>query len=90
MNNIVSGLYAVYIAYNVNVLLLYLTTLCRLKSADRVFWLCFPAKNHTWQAKPYSPMTEKEYIYVWLVIHYLDFDSVEPYYECSQQLEIDN
>jgi len=59
MNNIVSGLYAVYIAYNVNVLLLYLTTLCRLKSADRVFWSCFPAKNHTWQAKPYSAMAGK-------------------------------
>jgi len=52
----------------------------------------FRKKSH---AKPYSAMTgksrsAKEYIYVWLVIHYLDFDSVEPYYVCSLQLEIDN
>jgi len=32
----------------------------------------------------------KEYIYVWLVIHYLDFDSVTLYYVCSLQLEIVN
>jgi len=30
----------------------------------------------------------KEYTYVWLVIHYLDFDSVALYYECCPQLEI--
>jgi len=41
-----------------------------------------------WQAKPYLAMTgenlsAKEYIYVWPVIHYLDFDSVAPYYVCS-------
>jgi len=83
--------------------------LCGLKSADHVFmpptklcpkdtflvWSCFPAKNHMWQAKPYSAKagkspSAKEYIYVWLVIHYLDFDSVAPYYVCSPQLEIVN
>ena len=65
--------------------LLYLTTIRRLISADRVFWSCFPAENHTQQAKPYSAMTgknrsAKEYTYDWHVIHYLDFDSVAPYY----------
>jgi len=32
----------------------------------------------------------KEYINYWLVIHYLNFDSVAPYYVCSPQLEIVN
>ena len=51
-------------------------------NADRVSWSCFPAENHTWQAKPYWPTmagksrSAKEYIYVWFVNHYLDFDSV--------------
>jgi len=25
----------------------------------------------------------KEYIYVWLVVQYLDFDSIAPYYVCN-------
>jgi len=40
-----------------------------------------------WQEKRRSA---KEYIYVWLVIHYLGFDSVVPYNVCSPQLEIVN
>jgi len=40
-----------------------------------------------WQENRYSA---KEYIHVWLVIHYLDFDSVAPYYVCSPQLEFVN
>jgi len=77
--------------YRIRRTLIYLTTLCRLNSADRVFWSYFPAENHTWQAKPYSAMTgksrsAKEYLYVWIVFHYLDFDSEEPYYVCRPQL----
>jgi len=32
----------------------------------------------------------KENINIWLVIHYLDFDSVTPYDVCSPQLKIVN
>ena len=66
-----------------------------IKSADRVFWSCFPTENHMWPAKPYSAMTgksrsAKEYTNVWLIIHYLNFDSVTLYHVCSPQLEIVN
>jgi len=40
-----------------------------------------------WQAKP---VKGPQLTTVWLVIHYLDFDSVAPYYVCSPQLEIVN
>jgi len=48
-----------------------------------------------WPAKPYSAMTgksrsAKEYTNVWLVIHYLDFDSEALYYVYSPHLEIVN
>ena len=43
-----------------------------------------------WQGKPYLVKGAKEYKTVWFVIHYLDFDSIAPYYVCSQQLEIVN
>ena len=66
-----------------------------LELADRVFGPCFPAENHTWQAESYSAMagksrSAKEYTNAWLDIHYLDFDSIAPYYVCSPQLEIVN
>ena len=85
----------VWFVFRIRRTLPYLTLLCRLKSASHVFWSCFPAENHTWHTKPYSAMagksrSAKEYIYVWLVIHYLDFDSVTLYYVCSLQLEIVN
>ena len=46
-----------------------------------------------WQTKLYLAMagksrSAKEYTNVSLVIRYLDFDSVAPYYVCSPQLEI--
>ena len=52
----------------------------------------FPAEN---QAKPYSAMagkirSAKGYINIWHLIHYLDFDSVAPYYVCNPQLETVN
>ena len=51
-----------------------------LKLADRVFGPCFPAENHTWQAMAGKSRSAKEYTNAWLDIHYLDFDSIAPYY----------
>ena len=83
MHNIVSGLYAVFIASDV-LYILYLTTLCVLKSADRVFWSCFPVeKSHVASKAVFSydrkSCSAKDCTNVWLVIHYFDFDSVAPY-----------
>jgi len=76
--------YAVYVAYEL------------LKSADLVFWLCFPAdKIPCGKQSRIQPCQEmcrsaKEYRNVWFFIHYLDFHFVIRYYVCSLQLEIVN
>jgi len=50
------------------------------------------ARGKKSRIRPWQEMchSAKEYINVWFVIYYLDFDSVTLYYVCSPQLEIVN
>ena len=77
MDAIVSGLYAVYIAYDV---LDY--TLQRSQGWTQLIVFSghvFPLKITRGKQSRIRPWQEKvAQLYVWLVIHYLDFDSVAP------------
>ena len=81
----VSGLYAVNIAYDV---LYYTNNALTAEISWSCFLVMFSCRKLHMASKPCR--SAKECIYVWLVIHYLDFDSVALYYVCSLQLEIIN